>query len=80
MPEFCKNPSFVLLSSVILHSHFKTVSVGEALVVAALCALYAYSLFLDSKKQKPVNVEVMEKLEEMRSTMNAMKVARAYGR
>lgn len=80
MLDLAKNPALILLSSVVLHSHFKVVTVGEALVVAALSALYAYSLFLDSKKQKPVNQEVTEKLEEMRSTINALKVARAYGR
>lgn len=75
-----KNPSLILLCSLILHSHFKTISVGEAVAIAALCALYGFTLYVDSKKVQPINDEVKADLAELRSAVNALKIGRAFGR
>lgn len=75
-----KNPALILLCSLVAHSHFKSINVGEALAIAALCALYAYSLYLESKQEAPINDEVKKELHEMRSMLTALKVGRAFGR
>lgn len=75
-----KNPALILLSSLILHSHFKVITVGEALAIAALSALYAYSLYLESKQEKPINDTLKQELHELRTTVTALKVGRAFGR
>lgn len=75
-----KNPALILLCSLIAHSHFKSINVGEALAIAALCGLYAYSLYLESKQEKPINESVKQELEELRSEVRALKVGRAFGR
>lgn len=75
-----KNPALILLCSLVAHSHFKTISIGEALAIAALSALYAYSLYLESKQEKPINEELKKELQEIRSTVLALKVGRAFGR
>lgn len=75
-----KSPSLILLSSLILHSHFKVITVGEALAIAALSALYAYTLYLDSKKVEPINDVVKQEVAELRASVGALKVGRAFGR
>jgi hypothetical protein len=56
------------------------ITVGEALAIGALAALYAYTLYLDSKKEKPINDQVKQEVEDLRSAVNALKVGRAFGR
>jgi Ca2+/Na+ antiporter len=75
-----KSPALILLFSLIAHSHFKAINIGEALAISALCVLYGYTLFLDSKREAPINEEVKKELQELRSAVSALKVARAYGR
>ena len=75
-----KNPALLLLTSLILHAHFRVTSIGEALAIAALAALYAYNLYLDSKQETPVNEALKAELADLRVTVNALKVGRAFGR
>ena len=75
-----KNPALILLGSLVLHSHFKVITLGEAVAIAALSALYAYTLYLDSKREKPINDAVKQEVADLRSAVNALKVGRAFGR
>lgn len=74
------DPILILLTSLVVHAHFKITSLGEAATIAALCALYGYQLYLDSKKEKPINDTVKKEIEDLRSAVNALKVGRAFGR
>lgn len=78
--EHLKNPILVFLGSLVAHAHFRVTSIGEALAIAALCALYGYQLYLDSKREEPVNDQVKKELAEMRSILAALKIGRAFGK
>ena len=75
-----KNPILILLTSLIVHAHFRVTSVGEALAIAALCAVYAYNLYLESKKEEPINDVLKKEIADIRATMGALKVGRAFGK
>lgn len=75
-----KNPALILLTSLVAHAHFRVTSIGEAIAIAALSGLYAYSLYLSSKKEPPVNDTVKQEVADLRSAVNALKVGRAFGR
>jgi hypothetical protein len=68
-----RNPILILLGSLVAHAHFKETSIGEAIVVAALCALYGYNLYLDSKKEKPINEDTKREIADLRDTVFTLK-------
>lgn len=53
---------------------------GDALAIAALCALCSFKYYTDSKKEEPINDSVKSELEQLRSVVNALKVAKAMQR
>jgi hypothetical protein len=75
-----KNPILVLLTSMIVHDHFRASSLGQAVAIAALCATYAYNLYLDSKKEAPINEEVKKELQELRGAITSLKINKVFGR
>lgn len=55
-------------------------SLGDALAAAALAGLYGYTLYLEGKKQEPINDEVKKELSLLRDQVNTLKVAKSMGR
>jgi hypothetical protein len=55
-------------------------SVGDALAIAALCALCGFRYYTESKKEAPINDTVKNELEQIRSTLNGLKMARSIQR
>lgn len=75
-----KDPILLSLVSLIVHSHFRSISIGEALAVGFLCAAHAYQLYLNSQKEEPINEAVKKELGDLRSMVNALKIGRAFGK
>lgn len=59
-------------------------SVGDAGALATLCALYGFFLYLETKKQQPLNdsfkAEIRLELEQIKTSMNGFKITKALGR
>jgi hypothetical protein len=55
---------FVLLISFLTLSHFKQAEIADSIIIIGLCALCAYSLFLDSRKTPDYMKEFKQSLEE----------------
>lgn len=55
-------------------------SIGDAVALIGLCALYAYTLYLDSNKEEPINDQIKSEVEQLRNAVNALKVAKSLGR
>lgn len=66
----------VLSTRLVLHG----AGVGDSIALAALAALYGFTLYLEKTKIVPVNEQVREELEQIRSTVNALKVARSFSK
>lgn len=75
-----KDPMLILISSLILHDHFRPSTIGQAIVIAALSAVYGYNTYLNSKKEVPINDEIKKQVEEMRQMMNSLKLTKVFGR
>ncbi len=62
----------------------KGASIGDAGALVALCALYAFFLYLETKKQLPINdsfkAEVRLELEQLKTSMNGIKLTKTLGR
>lgn len=54
-----------LLGAYLLRLLITGASVGDSLTIIGLSSLYAYFLYLESKKQLPVNQEVWDRLIEV---------------
>ena len=54
--------------------------VGDALAVAALGGLYAFTLFLESKKEAPVNESIKKELSDVKAALAALRVGKTIGR
>lgn len=74
------NPCLVLLSLVCARAVIFGASIGDAIAIAALAGLYGCNHYLKSKEEPPVNEELKRELADLKSTVNAIKVGRAFGR
>lgn len=74
------NPSLSLLVALCARSVVFGASVGDALAIAAAAGLYGYWLYLESKKELPVNEQVREEIQELRGAINALKISKSLGR
>ena len=54
-------------------------SVGDSIALASLCALYAYSLYIEAHKPIPLNNQIRLEIDQIRTTVEALKIARVYG-
>jgi hypothetical protein len=80
MSSSLRDPILVLLASLVAHDHFRPSTIGQAVVIAALCATHCYNLYLNSKKEKPVNEEVKKELAELRQAVNSVKLTKVFAR
>jgi hypothetical protein len=58
----------------------KGASIGDAVALAALCGLYAYTLYLASKIETPINDSVKNDLEQLRNAVQSLKIAKTFGK
>ena len=55
-------------------------SIGDAMALGALAALYGFSLYLESVRQAPLNDQVKKELEELKTSVASLKLGRSMGR
>lgn len=70
--------SLVLLCAAVGRHLVYASSIGDACVIAALAGLYGFICFTDSKKEIPINDSVKSELAHLQSSVNALKVAKAF--
>jgi hypothetical protein len=75
-----KNVSLAAMLIFGLRLVIKGSSLGEACALAALCALYGFILYLESKKEVPINDSIKEELRHLRSAIDSIKLAKSVGR
>jgi hypothetical protein len=72
MKSLMNIPSLVL-SAYLIRLLYTGASVGDALVVIGLSALYAGWVYMESKKQVPVNKEIINRIAELEESHKVMK-------
>ena len=72
------NPALSCLIGITLRVIIKSATVGDAIALFAVCALYAYQAYLESRKEKPVNDSIKLEVKELRDALNALKVAKSF--
>lgn len=77
---FYKNPSFICMSVFGVRLVALGATIGDSIAMCALCALYGYTQYLEHKQIKPINESVLQELAHVRDTVNALKVAKSFGR
>ena len=67
---FSINFSLVVLLMVVSRVAVFGASIGEALAVVAVCGLYGFNKWLDSKKPQTVNEQLQKDLMDIKSTVS----------
>lgn len=73
-------PQLILLSAIVVRVAVFGASIGDALAIAALCGLHGFAMFLKSKQQPDINSELKKEIADMRSSVNALKIGRTFGK
>lgn len=63
----------VFLSSYLVRILVTGASIGDAIALTAFCGLFAYFLFLETKKAIPVNKDIYEKLTYLEEQLGLAK-------
>jgi hypothetical protein len=53
---------------------------GDAIVMVAIIAAYVASRYFESQEEEPVNDKIKQDLDDMRATVNALKIGKTFGR
>lgn len=70
-------PCMCLLLVVVARAVVFSASVGDALAIAALSALYGFDLYLESKKEVPINDSIKEEISALKSAISALKLQKS---
>ena len=54
--------------------------IGDAIAVIGLAALFGFTKYLKTKEEQPINAQLKQELSEMKSSINALKLAKSLGR
>jgi hypothetical protein len=74
------NPSLVAFSLFLLRLTIYGASIGDAITLSALAALYGYNLYLSTIKTISVNDSVRKDLEEVKTMVTTLKLAKTLNR
>lgn len=74
------NPFLILLSCVVVRAAVLGAGVGDALAIAALCGLKGWWLYLEQTKKPNITGEMQKQVDEMRTTVQALKMSQARNR
>lgn len=55
-------------------------SIGDALALLSFASLCAFFYFLEDKKEAPINDSLKNEIEQIKSTVNALKISKSLGR
>jgi hypothetical protein len=72
--------SLVLLAVYSIRPIIFGASLGDAVILTSLATLYGYGQWLIHKKPVDINDSVKQDLEQLKSAVNGLKVAKAVGR
>lgn len=53
-------------------------SIGDAIAIAALAGLYGFTYYVESKREIPINDQIKSELEQMRSSINGLKISKTF--
>ncbi len=62
----------------LLYSVIAGFSIGSAIASFAICGLYGFKMYMDSKKSVDANEEMLKKLAYLESTINVLKVGSGF--
>ena len=74
------SPTLGLVAALVLRSVIYGASIGDAIAIAAVCGLHAYTNYLASTKVPDINESLRADLAEIKSTIGALKIAKSMGR
>jgi hypothetical protein len=74
------SPTLCLVAGIVIRSVVFGASIGDAIALCAVCGLHGYLQYLNSVKTIPINDSVRAELAEIKSTVNALKIAKSMGR
>lgn len=84
MQKLLNLPTLVLFSFLI-RILITGASIGDAISLLGLAALYSYHLYIDSKKQHPVNKVILDRISDLedqvrvaKESVNAVKLAASF--
>lgn len=72
------NPALCCLIGITLRIIIKGASVGDSIALFAVCALYGYQAWVESKKEAPINETVKQQVQELRDAVNSLKIAKSF--
>jgi len=70
----------VLLSVLVLKLTILNATIGDALAVGFLAALCGFKFYLDANVPQEINAEIRAEIETLKSTLNALKISKTYGK
>jgi hypothetical protein len=70
----------VLVVAIVARIVFKGAEIGDALALLPLIGFQCHQNYLKSKEVEPLSPKVEKQLADMQSTLNALKIAKAYGK
>ena len=70
----------ILIISVVARIVLKGAGIGDAVALLPLASIYCYQEYLASLKVVSLSSQVEAELSKMRSDLNAIKIAKAYGK
>ena len=70
----------ILVVAIVARIVFKGAEIGDALALLPLIGFQCHQNYLKSKEVEPLTPRVEKELAEMKSALNAIKIAKAYGK
>lgn len=70
-----KEPCLILVATLVARAAVLGASVGDAIAVTALAALYGWHLYLASTKEQPVNESIKEEISALKTAVSSIRVA-----
>ena len=55
-------------------------SIGDSMLFFPISGIIGYLFFLDSRKEVPVNESLKLQIEELKDSVNALKIGKSFGR
>jgi hypothetical protein len=72
------NPALCCLLGITARILIKGASVGDSIALFAVCALYGYQTYVESRKEIPINDTIKQQVSELRDAINSLKVAKTF--
>jgi hypothetical protein len=74
------NYPLLFLAILLVRSAIVGAGIGDAIALTAAAALYAYSLYLETKREQPVNDQIRKDVETLKHSVDSLKMAKNFSR